>query len=114
VTQTRSRNALIDNFKTMMDEDLLEIRSQRLLNECWTFIDVGDDRYEARLGTFDDTLFAAMICTKCLGQVHPDLLEEKQSVVMRDPRKDFHNTDYSPIHDVPGFGSEGDSQFNLL
>jgi len=114
VTQTRSRTALIDNFKTMMDEDLLEIRSQRLLNECWTFIDVGDDRYEARLGTFDDTLFAAMIATKCLGQVHPDLLEEKQSVVMRDPRKDFQNTDYSPVHDKPGFGSEGDSQFNLL
>jgi hypothetical protein len=98
-----------------MDEDLLEMRSQRLLNECWTFIDAGDDRYEARLGTFDDTLFAAMICTKCLGQVHPDLLEEKQSVVMRDPRKDFQNTDYSPVHDQTGFGAAtGDSQFDLL
>jgi len=35
-------------------------------------------------------------------------------VVMRDPRKDFQNTDYSPVHDQPGFGTEGDSQFNLL
>ena len=66
-------------------------------------------------GTFDDALFAGMIAAKCLGQVHPDLLEEKQSVVMRDPRKDFHNTDYSPIHDrFPDNAYGKESTFNLL
>lgn len=98
-TNHKSREDLIARFSSLMVENQLEIKSQRLLDQCNLFIDDGSGRFEAAGGTHDDTLFAAMICVYCLREfllgLDPSLLRSAEEPPAESTKKDFSNSDYS-------------------
>lgn len=98
-TNHKSREDLIARFGALMLDNQLEIKSQRLLDECNLFIDDGSGRFEAAGGTHDDTLFASLICVYCLREfllgLDPSLLATAEEPPLENTKKDFSNTDYS-------------------
>lgn len=97
-TGFKSRADLIVRFKSLMIDDSLHIKSQRLLQECSVFVDDSTGRFEAQNGFHDDTLFAAMIAVYCLFELDPRLflLMEKGAP---DPNQNKQNTDFSLFED---------------
>lgn len=103
VTNHKSRDALIDRFRDFMVDESIEIRSQRLLDECFTFVDDGTGNRFDPVGdnAHDDVLFAAMISVFCLKTVMPLVTPAgtEETAVEVDPNADYYNTDYSILHD---------------
>ncbi len=98
----RIRDGVIDHFKSMMNDLQLQLRSSRCLGECYTFVDNGDGKFEARGEDTDDTLVSNMITIKCIGLDYPDCVQEKTKREVRNPNLDYQNSEYSPIHDGQG------------
>lgn len=94
-TQSKSREDLMARFKSLIKEESVEIRSQRLLDEAMNFVDDGSGRFEAVGGQHDDVLFAAMICVYCLLELDPRLFKLVEEVPLDYTKRDFVNTDYS-------------------
>lgn len=110
-TNSKTREGLIDRFRTYLVQDSITIRSQRLLDECYTFVDDGSGKYEASGDNHDDLLMPAMIAVYCLRGIDPSLYEDLQEAEPHDPSKDYYNTAFSPTHDE----TEGQiSDFNML
>lgn len=100
----KHREDLIARFKSLMMDESLEIRSERLHSECISFVmEDGKERFEASGGEHDDALFAAMICCYCLMELDPRLYAMVDNEQIPIPGMGKHNTDYSEFDDVvPG------------
>lgn len=94
-TNIKFREDLLARFKTLLVEDSVEIRSQRLLDEMKAFIDDGSGRFEASGDDHDDTLFAGMICVYCLMEADPNLFTMVEEQPLDGAKRDFQNTDHS-------------------
>lgn len=95
-TNYKSRFDLMTRFRSLMIEDSIVIKSQRLINECSTFVDDGSGRWEATGDNHDDLLFAAMICVYCLIDVDPNVFALVEDPPVDSEGKDFQNTDAIP------------------
>lgn len=96
----KHREDLITRFSTLLSDDSIEIKSNRLLSECLAFIKGDDtDRFEAAAGEHDDALFAAMICCYCLMELDPRLFTLVEPQPEPDPLRQAHNTDVSVFDD---------------
>jgi hypothetical protein len=97
-TNAKSRNLMMSRFRTNMLQDLVIIRSSRLMDEAYNFVDDGTGRFEAADDSYDDVLVAAMICNTCMMDFDPALVLQ-QSVSKEKSALDFYNSDYSPEFD---------------
>lgn len=98
-TNQKSRNYMMDRFRSLLVQGLLRIKSSRLIDECFSFVDDETGRYESSDKTHDDCLFAAMICVACMLDFDPSLVSstapnEDKSAEGK-PKSDFQNSDYS-------------------
>jgi hypothetical protein len=110
-TNVRTRNSLFTNFRNMLESNSVIIRSRHLIDECLDCVsdDETSERYE---GLIDDRLFAAMISLYCAHEMdwgserfksmHDEASEETPEEMDARKKRDFFNTDFSPIHDQPG------------
>lgn len=105
-TNSKTRDQLITKFSEAIDDRSVIIRSKWLVDECLDFsAEEGSARFEGQ-GNNDDRVFGAMITLFC---AHDSDYGKKaasesrgQQMTPEERRKyDFHNSDYSPIHDKP-------------
>ena len=99
-TNVKSRNYIMSRFRTTMNQDLIVIRSSRLLEECFDFVDDGTGKYQAAGDCWDDSLFAAMIALSCAMDFDPSMVAQ-QMIPKVKTSADYHNTDYAPEFDDP-------------
>jgi hypothetical protein len=106
-TNVKTRDSLITKFSEALDDRSMIIRSKWLIDECLDFAaDEGSSRFEAQGEAHDDRVFAAMISLFC---AHDSDYGRKAAMEVRGDRitdeerrkRDFFNTDASPIHDKP-------------
>lgn len=102
-TNVKSRNYIMSRFRTTMNQDLIVIRSSRLIEECFDFVDDGTGRFESSDQAWDDTLFSAMIALSCAMDFDPSLVAQAQ-IPKEKSNKDYQNTDYAPEYDEPKEG----------
>jgi hypothetical protein len=57
-TNGKTRPILLSELKEAVHQNLMEINHQDFLGECFTFMDNGKGKFEARSGTHDDTVMA--------------------------------------------------------
>lgn len=103
-TNHKSREDLIQRFRSFMVDNSIEMRSSRLVSECRNFVDDGSGRFEAISGEHDDALFAAMICVYCLLELDPKLFRNIDPDQIPEPGKGKHNTDHSIFDEVTAGG----------
>lgn len=96
---------MMDRFRSLMLQDLIKIKSRRLIDECYSFVDDDTGRFESSDDTNDDCLFSAMICVACMLDFDPSLVapmsmsQEMQPEIGEKSKGDYQNTDYSGLHD---------------
>jgi hypothetical protein len=103
-TNSKTRDLIIARFREYMDERLIILRSEWLIDECLDFSSIEGSRFEGQ-ATHDDRVMAMMIALFC---AHDSEWGVEKSMAPRLPdspgeswkRKDFNNTDFSPIHDA--------------
>ena len=104
-TSSKTRPLIISKFREYMDDNMIVIRSEDLIDECFDFssADVGG-RFEGQ-DTNDDLVMAFQICLFCAhdsewgtqaSMAPKKTPEEIQSL----KRRDFANSDYSPVYDA--------------
>jgi len=100
-TNRKSRNYMMDRFRSLMLQDKIIIKSRRLIDECYSFVDDDTGRFESSEDTNDDCLFSAMICVTCMLDFDPTLVaplsinQEGEDSDSSKPKGEHHNTDYS-------------------
>ena len=57
-TNAKTRPILLDNLKEAVHEGFMEVNHKDFLSECFTFMDDGSGKYQARSGCHDDTVLA--------------------------------------------------------
>jgi len=107
-TNEKTRQFLMDRTKSLMNLNQLQVKSKRLIDEFFTFVDSIEKpgHFEAPEGESDDCLFGAMIALACMLDIDPKLISEMTEPTVAIAKKqasdgsDFYNTDYSPIYDT--------------
>ncbi len=94
----------MSRFRTTINQDLIIIRSSRLLDECFDFVDDGTGRFESSDDSWDDSLFSAMIGLSCAMDFDPSLVAQQQ-IPKEKSEKDYQNSDYAPEYDDPKEGA---------
>lgn len=101
-TNSKTRDQIIAKFREYIDDDMVIVRSEGLINECFDFASEDDSRFEGQ-STHDDRVFAMMICIFCAHDSDGWDVDSQPHTpkVHKEPVKgvDFANTDYSPVHD---------------
>jgi len=105
-TNIKTRDQLITKFSEALDDRAVIIRSKWLIDECLDFAaDEGSSRFEGQ-GNHDDRVFAIMITLFCAhdsdyGRRAANEVRGDKPTPEERRKRDFYNTDFSPIHDKP-------------
>jgi hypothetical protein len=100
-TNVKTRDLIIAKFREFIDDDMIIIRSEGLIDECFDFSSVDDSRFEGQ-STKDDRVFSIMIAIFC---AHDAEGWGNEQAMKKPPKKDFPkgvdfiNTDYSFMED---------------
>jgi hypothetical protein len=103
-TSSKTRDLIIAKFREYMDQTMIRLRSEWLIDECLDFSSVEGSRFEGQ-ATNDDRVMAMMIALFCAHDSEWGLaasMAPRAPSSLSDPatRKDFNNSDYSPVHDA--------------
>lgn len=104
-TNSKTRPMIISKFREAIDEGTLIIRSEALIDECLDFSSIdGVARFEGQEDD-DDRVLAAMITNFCAHDTEWGQMAASTPREERPKDQDFANTDWSLIHDQPGWKS---------
>jgi hypothetical protein len=103
-TNSKTRDLIIAKFREYMDENMIILRSEWLIDECLDFSSLEGSRFEGQ-STHDDLTMAMMIAVFCAHDSEWGIaaaLAPRPKEVPGEAwkRKDFINSDFSPVHDA--------------
>jgi hypothetical protein len=70
------RSVMINDFKELVDDDTITIRSKKIIDQMGTFVKQKDGKISAKGGKKDDLVMAIMIAVQLAGEVKPFKEEE--------------------------------------
>lgn len=103
-TNSKTRDLIIAKFREYMDQKMITLRSEWLIDECLDFSSIEGSRFEGQ-ATHDDRVMAMMIALFCAhdsewGTTAAQSPRSPNDSVELWKRKDFINSDFSPVHDA--------------
>src|ERR1700683_1206831 len=102
-TNVKTRDLIIAKFRAFIDDNMIIIRNEDLIDECFDFSSVDDSRFEGQ-ATKDDRVFAMMIAIFCAHDAE-GWSSDGGNIIKTPPKKDlpkdrdFNNTDFSHLED---------------